>query len=210
MKPIRNYTGSVVPINKSDIDTDIIIPTEFLKRIERSGYGKHLMYYWRYDDEGNRITDFKLNQESYKDSSILLTRENFGCGSSRENAVWALYDYGFRVIIAPSFADIFKSNSSKNGLLLIELGESIIEELFSLEKSSPSFLLTVDLENQIITSDVRDPITFSIEPNTRNKFLQGLDDIELTMTVEQDILAYEEQRPIYLDPFHNHRRNSIC
>lgn len=201
MKPFKKYTGSVVPINHSNIDTDIIIPTEFLKSIERTGYDEGFMYYWRYDNDGNKNKNFVLNQEKYKNTSILLTGENFGCGSSRENAVWALQNYGFRAIISSSFADIFKSNSSKNGLLLIELEEKLIKELFSLETNYPSLELTIDLEKQLILSDYRDPIDFNIEPNTRKKLLKGIDDIDLTMTVENEILAYERQRPIYMNPY---------
>ncbi|WP_188456237.1 3-isopropylmalate dehydratase small subunit [Virgibacillus oceani] len=200
MKPFRKYTGSVVPLNKSNIDTDIIIPTEFLKRTERTGYGQHMMYYWRFHEDGEPNDDFVLNNETYKQATILLSGENFGCGSSRENAVWALHDYGFQVIIAPSFADIFKGNCSKNGLLLIELDEAQMNELFSREKENPAFSLHVDLENQIIQDDSDWAASFTVEPSTRHKFLHGLDDIDLTMTAEEDILQFEKQRAFYMDP----------
>ncbi|ASN04501.1 3-isopropylmalate dehydratase small subunit [Virgibacillus necropolis] len=201
MKPFRKYTGSVAPLNKSNIDTDIIIPTEFLKRVERTGYGKHLMYYWRFDDAGKPQTDFVLNKEKYKQASILLTGDNFGCGSSRENAVWALHDYGFQVIIAPSFADIFKGNCSKNGLLLIELEHEQIEALFDLEKNNPNFSLQVDLENEIIQVESGWATSFSIASHIRHKFLNGLDDIDVTMTAEENISRFEQQRAYYMDPY---------
>ncbi|UJL45710.1 3-isopropylmalate dehydratase small subunit [Virgibacillus sp. NKC19-16] len=201
MKPFITYTGSTVPINQTNIDTDIIIPTEFLKRLERTGYGNNLMHYWRFNHDGSLNEDFVLNQKAYENATILLTGENFGCGSSRENAVWALYDYGFRAIISPSFADIFKNNSSKNGLLLIELEENVIKKLFSFEEKNPGFTLSIDLENQRIKSDFHDPIHFDIDPHTRMKFLKGIDDIDLTMRVENEILAHEKHRPVYMNPY---------
>ncbi|WP_174614503.1 3-isopropylmalate dehydratase small subunit [Virgibacillus ihumii] len=200
MKPFKKYSGSVVPINKSDIDTDIIIPTEFLKRTERTGFGKHLMYYWRYDDSGAIHEDFELNQSQYNDASILLAGSNFGCGSSRENAVWALYDYGFRVVVAPSFADIFQNNSSKNGLLLIELDELEMDSLFDREKNHPGFSLEVDLKSQVLKDQTGWSLPFSIDPYVRMKFLEGLDDIDLTLQAENQINEFEKQRPFYLNP----------
>ncbi|WP_099156991.1 3-isopropylmalate dehydratase small subunit [Virgibacillus ndiopensis] len=203
MKPFRKYTGSVVPLNKSNIDTDIIIPTEFLKRTERTGYGQHLMYYWRFNEDGKPNEDFVLNNETYKQATILLSGENFGCGSSRENAVWALHDYGFQVIISPSFADIFKGNCSKNGLLLIELDHTQMEELYARERDNPAFSLHVDLENQIIQDKFGWTVSFSIAPSIRHKFLNGHNDIDLTMAAEGNILQYEKQRAFYMDPFVN-------
>lgn len=200
MKPFHKYTGSVVPLNKSNIDTDIIIPTEFLKRVERTGYGQHLMYYWRFDEKDEPLADFVLNNKIYEQATILLSGDNFGCGSSRENAVWALHDYGFKVIIAPSFADIFKGNCSKNGLLLIELENQQIEELFDMEKKNPNFLLQVDLENQLIQAESGWATSFSIAPHIQHKFLNGLDDIDITMTAKENILRFEQQRASYMDP----------
>ncbi|ASK62498.1 3-isopropylmalate dehydratase small subunit [Virgibacillus phasianinus] len=200
MKPFRNYTGSVVPLPKSNIDTDIIIPTEFLKRVERAGYGQHLMYYWRFDEHGGPRKDFVLNNKTYEQASILLSGDNFGCGSSRENAVWALHDYGFQVIIAPSFADIFKGNCSKNGLLLIELDQGQMQELFELEKQNPNFSMHVDLENQIIHAVSGWAASFQVAPHIRHKFLNGLDDIDLTMTAIENISAFERQRAFYMNP----------
>lgn len=200
MKPFHKYTGSVVPLNKSNIDTDIIIPTEFLKRVERTGYGQHLMYYWRFDENGEPLADFVLNNKIYEQATILLSGDNFGCGSSRENAVWALHDYGFKVIIAPSFADIFKGNCSKNGLLLIELENQKMEDLFDMEKKNPNFLLQVDLENQLIQAESGWATSFSIAPHIHHKFLNGLDDIDITMTAKENILRFEQQRASYMDP----------
>lgn len=203
MKPFRKYTGSVVPLNKSNIDTDIIIPTEFLKRVERTGYGQHLMYYWRFDENGEPRPDFVLNNKTYKQATILLSGDNFGCGSSRENAVWALHDYGFQVILAPSFADIFKGNCSKNGLLLIELEHIQMEELFDLEQNNPNFSLQVDLENQIIQDESGWATSFQVAPHIRHKFLNGLDDIDETMTADDNISRFEQQRAFYMDPSAN-------
>jgi 3-isopropylmalate/(R)-2-methylmalate dehydratase small subunit len=200
MKPFRKHKGPVVPINRADIDTDIIIPKEFLKRIERTGYGKYLMYDWRFGENGEPRDDFVLNDETYKEASILLAGSNFGCGSSRENAVWALHDYGFQVIIAPSFADIFRSNCSKNGLLLIELDDAKMEELFEKETDNPAFSLEVDLGEQIIKDESGWSIPFPVDPNTRHKFLHGLDDIASTLQAEESIEHFEKQRPFYMDP----------
>ncbi|SEQ70811.1 3-isopropylmalate dehydratase small subunit [Piscibacillus halophilus] len=200
MQPFRNHLGKVVPIDKTDIDTDIIIPTEFLKRIERTGYDKHLMYYWRYDDQGRIKKDFPLNQPQYQGTTILLTGDNFGCGSSRENAVWALYDYGFRVILAPSFADIFKNNCTKNGLLPIELPQQDIQQLFHFT-TLDILKLTIDLENQVITNHEDLNFSFDIDPHTKYKFINGLDDIDITLTAESSINRFEQERPFYMDPY---------
>lgn len=201
MKPFIEYSGAIVPINHSNIDTDIIIPTEFLKRLERTGYGDNLMHYWRFNHDESINENFVLNQKEYANATILLTGENFGCGSSRENAVWALHDYGFRVLISTSFADIFKNNSNKNGLLLIELEENLIKKLFSIEEAQPGFHVTIDLENQIIRSSFHEPIPFEIDPSTRMKFLKGIDDIDQTMSVENEILEHEKHRPVYMNPY---------
>lgn len=200
MEPFHSHKGQAVPINRQDIDTDIIIPKQFLKRIERTGFGQYLMYDWRFHSDGEPRADFVLNQEKYKQASILLTRENFGCGSSRENAVWALQDYGFQVIIAPSFADIFKINCSKNGLLLVELENETINELFEKERNTPNFTLEVDLEELRVKGDDGWQDHFSIDAYTRRKFLNGWDDISLTMQQEEYIKTFERQRPFYMDP----------
>ncbi|MFC7062402.1 3-isopropylmalate dehydratase small subunit [Halobacillus seohaensis] len=200
MKPFRKHEGSVVPLNRPNIDTDIIIPKEFLKRIERTGFGQYLMYDWRFDESGEPREDFVLNFKKYKQASILLTGNNFGSGSSRENAVWALQDYGFQVIIAPSFADIFRINCSKNGLLLIELEQSLINDLFEKEKSFPGYTMEVDLEEGMIKDEQGWSIPFTVDEHTRHKFLNGLDDIALTLQSEKSIKNFEKQRPSYMSP----------
>lgn len=200
MKRFDTHTGQLIPLNRLDIDTDIIIPKEFMKRVERTGYGQFLMYDWRYQNDGSPKEDFVFNKEKYKEANILLTQKNFGCGSSRENAVWALQDYGFKVIIAPSFADIFKNNCSKNGLLLIELEQEIIDELFAREKRYEKYLLSINLVNQQIEDTDGWGTHFHIDPLTKQRLLLGLDDIDLTLQSEQDIQKYERSRPFYFNP----------
>ena len=193
MQPFTKHTGLVVPMDRSDVDTDQIIPKQFLKRIERTGFGQFAFYDWRYDETGKIPNPkFELNQPEYQGASILLVRKNFGCGSSREHAPWALYDFGFRVIIAPSFADIFYNNSFKNGLLLIRLSEEQIDELFKLESTSKPLSLTVDLENTTITGSNNLSIPFEIETFRKHCLLQGLDEIGLTLQSETKITAYEK------------------
>ncbi|WP_188206793.1 3-isopropylmalate dehydratase small subunit [Alkalibacillus aidingensis] len=199
MQPFRKLDGKVTPIYQDDIDTDIIVPTEFIKRIERTGFDQYLMYYWRYDEHGKEYRDFPLNQKEYKGAPILLTGANFGCGSSRENAVWALYDFGFRAILAPSFADIFKNNCQNNGLLPIELEQGVIDELYQ-RTQEESLFLTIDLENNIISDRNQITLPIHIDPKTRHKFLEGLDDIDLTLSVEKEITDFENRRPFYMDP----------
>src|SRR5699024_3357934 len=152
MEAIEKHQGIVYPLNRSNIDTDQIIPKQFLKRIERSGFGQFLFYHWRFDDNGSKHSDFSLNEKRYKDASILLTGENFGCGSSREHAPWALLDYGFKVIIAASFADIFYNNALKNGILPIQLNQRQLEQWMARAEKS-KLVLTVDLVNQYILDD---------------------------------------------------------
>ncbi|MDQ0158153.1 3-isopropylmalate dehydratase small subunit [Alkalibacillus salilacus] len=200
MQPFSRFSGQTISINQTDIDTDIIIPAEFLKRIERSGFGKYMMYYWRYDSDGKVKEDFPLNQEAYENVSILVTGDNFGCGSSRENAVWALHDYGFQVIIAPSFADIFKNNCSNNGLLTIELDHETIDLLHAKSKAKPPYHLEVDIEKQVVFDHDGFEATFNIDPKVKYKLLHGLDDIDLTLLMEDKINEYESERPIYLNP----------
>lgn len=191
MKAFTIHTGLVVPMDRSDVDTDQLVPKQFLKRVERSGFGKFLFYDWRYKDDGTDNPDFELNRPEYKGATILLARRNFGCGSSREHAPWALEDYGFRVVIASSFADIFYNNSFKNGILLIKLPEEKIEELFQREASNRPWKLTVDLEKCLITDTKGLSIPFELDSFRRNCLLGGLDDIGLTLQHEVDISAYE-------------------
>ena len=194
MEPFKTLTGIVAPLDRVNVDTDQIIPKQFLKRIERTGFEEYLFYDWRYLDNGKPNPEFVLNNERYKDATILLTQNNFGCGSSREHAPWALRDYGFCVIIAPSFADIFFSNCFKNGMLPIVLPESVVEELFKRVFANIGYRLTVDLESQIITDDKGFKIPFEIDPFKKKCLLEGLDDIGLTLKHEDKIRVYEERR----------------
>ncbi|HIC45476.1 MAG TPA: 3-isopropylmalate dehydratase small subunit [Methylophaga aminisulfidivorans] len=203
MQKFSVETGIVIPLDRPNVDTDAIIPKQFLKSIKRTGFGPNLFDEWRYLDHGepgqdtkNRPLnpDFELNQPRYKGGTILLARENFGCGSSREHAVWALDDFGIRVIIAPSFADIFFSNTSKNGILAITLEESLIDKLFEQVESIPGYQLTVDLPEQKITLPDRQSIAFDVDAFKKHCLIEGLDDIGLTLQHTADIKAYEEKR----------------
>lgn len=195
--------GIVIPLDRPNVDTDAIIPKQFLKSIQRSGFGPNLFDEWRYLDLGEPGQDcshrplnekFELNQPRYLGGTILLARENFGCGSSREHAVWALDDFGIRVIIAPSFADIFFNNTSKNGILAIKLDEDIVEHLFSDVNAQPGYQLTVDLEAELITMPNGDRLSFDIDPFKKHCLLNGLDDIGLTLQHTDDIQSYEKNR----------------
>ena len=197
MQPFTKHTGLVVPMDRSDVDTDQIIPKQFLKRIERTGFGQFAFYDWRYDGTGKVPNPaFELNKPEYQGASILLTRKNFGCGSSREHAPWALYDFGFRVIIAPSFADIFYNNSFKNGLLLVRLSEKQVDELFQRESANKPLQLTVDLENNTITDGKALSISFEIESFRKHCLIHGLDEIGLTLQSEAKIIEYEKNQGI--------------
>ena len=196
MKPFTKHTGIVVPMDRSDVDTDQLVPKQFLKRIERSGFGKFLFYDWRYLDDGSDNPEFELNFPQYKGATILLARRNFGCGSSREHAPWAVADYGFRVVIASSFADIFFNNSFKNGILLVRLSEEEIDGLFKRAAAHEGYKLTVDLEAKKITDDYGLAQPFDIDDFRRTRLLQGLDDIALTLQNEDDIAAYEKAHGI--------------
>lgn len=182
----------IAPLNRTNVDTDQIISKEFLKRIERTGFGRFLFYHWRHDAEGNENKDFVLNDERFKDANILVAHENFGCGSSREHAPWSILDYGFKVVIAPSFADIFYSNCMKNGLLPIRLAVSEVEQL--LEKGQgAAYSVEVNLEEQTVTTEDGDTYEFSIDPYYKKMLLNGWDEIELTFQYEDKIRAYEEK-----------------
>lgn len=190
MEPFRKTKSIVTPFDKVNVDTDQIVPKQFLKLIHKTGFGKFLFYNWRFDSNGNQIPSFILNDPKYKNSKILITRDNFGCGSSREHAVWALKDYGFFVIIAPSFADIFYSNCFKNGLLPIKLDSKTVDSLFQ-----TSFEIEVDLEAQKITTPTK-TISFEIEGHRKQILLKGLDDIAMTLEYEAEISDYEKQATI--------------
>jgi 3-isopropylmalate/(R)-2-methylmalate dehydratase small subunit len=193
MEPFRTVTGIVAPLDRVNVDTDQIIPKQFLKRIERTGFGEFLFYDWRYLNDGKPNPEFVLNQERYQGATILLARDNFGCGSSREHAPWALKDYGFLVIIAPSFADIFFNNCFKNGMLPIVLPENVVEELFQKTLAKEGYRLKVDLESQTIRDDEGWIIRFEVDSFKKKCLLEGLDDIGLTLQYEDKIRAYEER-----------------
>ena len=186
MEKFKKISSTITPFDKANVDTDQIVPKQFLKLVQKTGFGKYLFYNWRFDSDGTPKKDFILNESKYANSKILVTNENFGCGSSREHAVWALKDYGFSVIIAPSFADIFYSNCFKNGVLPIQMDRSIVEQIFT-DISE----LEVDLENQTIrANDLQEH--FHIESDKKRRLLEGLDDIALTMKSETAIDTFEK------------------
>ncbi len=193
MEPFKTFTGLVAPLDRVNVDTDQIIPKQFLKRIERTGFGEFLFYDWRYAEDEKPNSEFVLNQERYKGSTILLARDNFGCGSSREHAPWALKDYGFDVIIAPSFADIFFSNCFKNGMLPIVLPEITVEQFFQNVMTYEGYSLTVDLESQALSDDKNWVINFKVDPFKKKCLLEGLDDIGLTLQYENKIGEFEKK-----------------
>jgi 3-isopropylmalate/(R)-2-methylmalate dehydratase small subunit len=194
MNPFATHSGLVVPMDRSSVDTDQIIPKQFLKRIERTGYGPFLFYDWRYFDDGKTPNpDFELNKPSAQGASILLARRNFGCGSSREHAVWAIENYGFRAVIAPSFADIFYNNCFKNGVLPVKLSEEQVEQLFQ-RAASGDYRLTVDLKDSCVSDDRGLSLPFIVDESRRYCLLNGLDDIALTLKMADKISAYEQSR----------------
>ena len=202
MKPFTTHTGIVAPMDRANVDTDMIIPKQFLKSIKRTGFGPNLFDEMRYLDEGKPGQDcstrplnesFPLNWPRYQGASILLARENFGCGSSREHAPWALDDYGFRAVIAPSFADIFFNNCFKNGLLPIVLKEEIVSALFAEQEADEGYQLTVDLPNQVVIKPNGEQLPFEIDEFRKHCLLNGLDDIGLTLQHENDIRQFEAQ-----------------
>ena len=193
MQPFRKHTGFVVPLDRANIDTDQIIPKQFLKRVERTGFGQFAFYDWRFSPDGTPNPDFILNQPQYKQASILVASKNFGCGSSREHAPWALADYGFKAIIAPTFADIFYNNSLKNGLLLVKLSEPDVAELQKRASEKKDYQLTVDLEQQLATDTHGFSAKFEIDDFRRRCLLEGLDDIGLTLRFADQITAYEQR-----------------
>ncbi len=192
MRSFTQHTGLVLPMDRSNVDTDQIIPKQFLKRIERSGFGQFLFFDWRFLDDGTPNPDFELNRTEYAGASVLLARRNFGSGSSREHAPWALEDYGFRVLLAPSFADIFYNNCFKNGILPIRLDEAQIDDLFARAGTHPGYRLAVDLETCRVTDDFGLSLSFEIDESRRHNLLNGLDDIAMTLRHEDKILAYEQ------------------
>lgn len=198
MIPFHAHSGLVALLDRANVDTDQIIPKQFLKRIERAGFGEFLFYDWRYLPSGELDQSFALNQSRYRGASILVAGKNFGCGSSREHAPWALADFGFRAIIAPSFADIFANNCLKNGLLPVVLSESEVAELARRAQEIDDYQITVDLEQREVTDSLGFVATFAIDEFQRQCLLQGLDDIDLTLQDEAAISAYESKRPSWL------------
>ena len=201
MKPFIIHTGILAPLDRANVDTDAIIPKQFLKSIKKTGFGPHLFDEWRYIDHGEpgmdltqrkKNPDFVLNQAQYEKASILITRENFGCGSSREHAAWAIEDFGFRVILAPSFADIFFSNCFKNGLLPIVFPSETIDHLFKSIYANKGYALTIDLENQFVVLPSNEKISFQVDAFRKHCLINGLDDIGLTMQHSESIKAFEK------------------
>ena len=193
MEPINKVTSVITPLDRVNVDTDQIISKEFLKRIERTGFGQYLFYHWRFNADGSENKDFILNDKRFENSKVLVAHENFGCGSSREHAPWAILDYGFNVVIAPSFADIFRSNCMKNGILTIALTVSEVEELLAKGQES-SYSVDVNLEEQTVTGEDGKVYSFDVDPYYKKMLINGWDEIELTFQYEDKITAYEEKQ----------------
>lgn len=191
MRPFRSLTAPVAILDRPDVDTDQIIPKQFLKSIRRTGYEDALFYDWRYDGEGNLVPGFELNRPEFASAKVLVTGRNFGCGSSREHAAWALSDFGFEVVIAPSFGDIFRTNASKNGMVIVELPDHEVKRLMESVNLDTGSEVTVDLERQVVVTPDGREVPFAIDPSTRHRLLQGLDDIAMTLAHEAEIVAYE-------------------
>ncbi len=196
MQPFRKHTGLVVPLDRVNVDTDQIIPKQFLKRIERTGFGEFLFYDWRFAGDGTKKADFVLHDPRYGKATVLVAGKNFGCGSSREHAVWALADYGFCVVIASSFADIFANNSLKNGLLTVTLSEEQVAEIMRRARESANYQLSVDLEKRTVEDGQGFSVAFAMDEFARHCLLSGLDDIGLTLQHEAEIAAYEAKHPV--------------
>jgi 3-isopropylmalate/(R)-2-methylmalate dehydratase small subunit len=197
MEPLKTHSGIVAPLDRVNIDTDAIIPKQFLKKIEKTGFGKHLFHEWRYlDYEGTKENpDFVLNQEPYRKASVLLTRDNFGCGSSREHAPWALDDFGFKVIVAPSFADIFFNNCVKNGILLVQLKSKEVDEIFDYVTKNKKATISADLPSQTITVNNK-KYSFPIDSFNKECLLNGLDSIGWTLKFNDQIISYEQKTQV--------------
>ena len=193
MQPFKTLTALAAPLDRTNVDTDQIIPKQFLKRIERTGYGDFLFFDWRQTPDGKPVADFVLNDPRYAGAHILIAGKNFGCGSSREHAAWALSDFGFRCVIAPTFADIFFSNAGKNGILLVKLGEEEVGTLLSKAQTIPGYKLTVSLEDQTLTDGQGFSAKFEVDPFRKYCLLEGLDDIGLTLRHTAELDKYETQ-----------------
>ena len=190
-EPFTRHTGLVAPLDRINVDTDQIIPKQFLKRIERTGFGQFLFYDWRFTGDGSPNPEFVLNEDRYQGATILVAGDNFGCGSSREHAPWALQDYGFRVIIAPSFADIFYNNCFKNGLLPVVLPADTVRRMLESAAEQPRYTVSVDLERQVVTQPDGAADRFEVDPFRKTFILKGLDEIGWTLQYEDDIAEYE-------------------
>ncbi|HEX8282809.1 MAG TPA: 3-isopropylmalate dehydratase small subunit [Pyrinomonadaceae bacterium] len=199
MLPFRVHAGVAAPLDLPNVDTDQIIPKQFLKRVERTGFGQFLFFDWRYAPDGSADAAFVLNEPRYAEASILLAGRNFGCGSSREHAPWALLDYGFRAVIAPSFADIFRNNCTKNGVLPVELSEAEVSELMRRAREVADYRLTVDLERREVRDGRGFSATFEIDEFRRQCLLEGLDDIGLTLRHDSLIRRFEQRRPAWTE-----------
>jgi 3-isopropylmalate/(R)-2-methylmalate dehydratase small subunit len=195
MQPFRQHTGIVAPLDRVNVDTDQIIPKQFLKRIERTGFGEFLFYDWRFSADGKKVANFPLHDPRYEKATILIAGRNFGCGSSREHAVWALADYGFRAVIASSFADIFANNSLKNGLLTVRLSDGQVAEILRRCQETANYRLAIDLEKLRVEDGEGFSATFTMDEFARHCLLNGLDDIALTLQHEAAISAYEAKHP---------------
>ncbi len=198
MLPFRVHTGVAAPLDLPNVDTDQIIPKQFLKRVERTGFGRFLFYDWRYTAGGEPEPSFVLNEPKYEGASVLIAGRNFGCGSSREHAPWALLDYGFRAVVAPSFADIFQNNCTKNGVLPVTLSDEEVAELSRRAREREGYRLTVDLERREVRDDYGFRASFVCDEFRRQCLLEGLDDIGLTLRHESEISDYEARRPAWL------------
>jgi 3-isopropylmalate/(R)-2-methylmalate dehydratase small subunit len=200
MQPFTKLTGVVAPLDRVNVDTDQIIPKQFLKRIERTGFGPFAFFDWRYLPDGTPNPDFELNHPGYRGATILIAGRNFGCGSSREHAPWALHEYGFRALIAPSFADIFYNNCIQNGMLPVVLPEEQVETLMRRAQAAPGYRATVDLTTQTVSDEEGFRAHFAVDPFVRERLLNGLDDIGMTLQLEDAIAAYEARRPRWRTP----------
>jgi len=196
MRPFREHRGRVAPLDRVNVDTDQIIPKQFLKRIERTGFGQFLFYDWRFSADGKKNAGFVLDEPRYQGTSILVAGKNFGCGSSREHAVWALADFGFRAVIASSFADIFANNSTKNGFLTVRLSEAEAAEIMRRAREFENYEVTIDLERREVRDDHGLSAKFPVDEFVRHCLLNGLDDIGLTLQHESEIAAYEALHPL--------------
>ncbi len=202
MRAVRQVVGTICPLDRADVDTDQIIPKQFLKRVERTGFGPFAFHGWRYHPDATPVADFPMNRPEHRGASILLTGANFGCGSSREHAVWALQDAGFEAIIAPSFADIFRTNCGKVGVLTVELSPAQVRPLFDLVTADPSVTVTVDLATQTVTTPPDHApgfaAHFDVDPAVKYRLMLGLDDVGLTLEHEDAVAAYEARRPPWM------------